>query len=345
MSSFSSNAILAKARSMYSKRLTDYDYEELLKKRNVNEVVSYLKSETAYSDVLTDIKENNVHRGQLEGLLNKEVFIRLNRLMRFASKKELAFYRLGITELEIHFILTKIRLLNSNYYSGYEINIPSYLTKYASFPLYGLITANDYDSLLSLLKGTKYYDVVLEYLPKDGEPIDTNLLELEFKHISYTEYIDTVKKLFKGKTRKDLLTMLYTSIELQNITKIYRLKKFFNATPEQIERVLFLEHSRIPRTMMQDFIHASSAEVLLKMLADSPYKLYVDDSEYVFIEYYTEKIKYYLAKRYMRFSTSSALVYMTYKIVLQIEVDNLKHIIEGLRYGESPSQINAMLIY
>ena len=47
----------------------------------------------------------------------------------------------------------------------------------------------------------------------------------------------------------------------------------------------------------------------------------------------------------MRFSTDSALVYMTYKIVYQVEIDNLKHIIEGLRYGEAPSQIEAMLIY
>ena len=34
-----------------------------------------------------------------------------------------------------------------------------------------------------------------------------------------------------------------------------------------------------------------------------------------------------------------------YKIVYQVEIDNLKHIIEGLRYGEAPSQIEAMLIY
>ena len=35
MSSFSSNAILAKARSMYSHRLTEQNYEELLKRRSI----------------------------------------------------------------------------------------------------------------------------------------------------------------------------------------------------------------------------------------------------------------------------------------------------------------------
>ena len=106
-----------------------------------------------------------------------------------------------------------------------------------------------------------------------------------------------------------------------------------------------MEHTRIPKSMMNEMIEAKDASEFLKKLAQSPYKLYIDDNEFVYIEYYTEKIKYNLAKRFMRFSTDSALVFMTYKIVYQIEIDNLKHIIEGLRYGESPNQIEAMLIY
>ena len=49
--SFSSNAILAKARSMYSHRLTEQNYEELLKRRSVNDLVSYLKSDTVYRNI------------------------------------------------------------------------------------------------------------------------------------------------------------------------------------------------------------------------------------------------------------------------------------------------------
>lgn len=345
MSSFSSNAILAKARSMYSHRLTEQNYEELLKRRSINDMVSYLKSETIYDGILSELKEVNIHRGQLESLLNKEVFLRLDRLMRYASKKELEFYRLAVTELEIQLILTKTRLIVSDMYTGYEIEIPEYLNKYSSFNLYGLLSVNDYDSLIVLMRGTKYYQTLLKYKPEDDKPLDSNMLELDFKHIYYQEYIDTVKRLFKGKKREDLLTMINTSIELQNITKIYRLKKYFNASPDQIRETLFLEHTRIPRRVMNDMIDAKDASEFLKKLAESPYKLYVDDSEFVYIEYYTEKIKYHLAKRFMRFSTDSALVFMTYKIVYQIEIDNLKHIIEGLRYGETPSQIETMLIY
>ena len=99
-----------------------------------------------------------------------------------------------------------------------------------------------------------------------------------------------------------------------------------------------MEYSRIPKSMMNELIEAKDASDFLKKLSQSPYKLYIDDHDFIYIEYYTEKIRYHLAKRFMRFSTDSALVFMTYKIVYQVEIDNLKHIIEGLRYGEAPSQ-------
>ena len=92
-------------------------------------------------------------------------------------------------------------------------------------------------------------------------------------------------------------------------------------------------------------IKAKDAEDMLKKLSSSSYKFYVDEKDFVYIEYYAEKIKYHLAKRYMRFSTDPSLVYMTYAIVHRIEINNLIHIIEGIRYGESAERIKAMLIY
>lgn len=345
MGSLSSNAILAKARSMYAKKLTENDYSELLKRRTVSDIVTYLKNETEYSNVLADIKENTIHRGQLEALLSNEFYARSSRLMRYASKSELEFYNLGVISGEIELLLNKIRTMNSELYNGYELNIPEYLARKASFNIYGLINANTYDDILVLVRSTRYYKPLLALKPKHNEKMDYNVLEIELKRVYFSTYVTTIKKLFKGKKQKDLLNVLYTMIELQNITKIYRLKKFFNATPEHIKETLYLEYSRMSKSVMEDLIATPDAETFLKKLSESHYKFYVDEKEYVYIEYYAERIKYNLAKRFMRFSTDAALVYMTYEIVLNIEIDNLKHIIEGIRYGESAESIKKMLIY
>lgn len=47
--SSAANAVLAKARAMYGKRLTAQNYTDLLACRTVNEAAAYLKAHTAYA--------------------------------------------------------------------------------------------------------------------------------------------------------------------------------------------------------------------------------------------------------------------------------------------------------
>lgn len=342
---FSSNAIAAKARAMYSRHITDVQYDELLKKRSVNDVLNYLKSETSYADALEDVKETNIHREELEALLDEESFARTAKLMHYVPKKDIKFYSLGVIRQEIRLILTKVSLLNSESQENYDMDLPAYLAKYASFNIYGLLNIDSYEALCSYLKKTIYYPVMIDHTPDEDEKVDINLLEFDLKRSYYHYFEKTIKSLFKGQKQKDMLTMLYTRVELENICKIYRLKRYFNASTDVIRACLVMEYSRMPAKIMDELIEAKDVKEFLKILSESPYKIYVDEKDFVYIEYYRSKIVYNLAKRYMRFSTDPALVYMTYVIVHEIEVENLKHVIEGLRYGESSDYIKAMLIY
>ena len=73
-SSKSANAVLAKARAKFGKRLTEKDYASLLSCGSVAEVVAYLKNNTYYSEVLKKINEREVHRGRLEQILKQKLF-------------------------------------------------------------------------------------------------------------------------------------------------------------------------------------------------------------------------------------------------------------------------------
>ena len=97
-------------------------------------------------------------------------------------------------------------------------------------------------------------------------------------------------------------------------------------------------HIRHPRENL------SIAENFLYMMKHENYSE-LDDKEFAYIEYYADSIQYNIAKRYMRFSNSAPLVYMTYSILQRIEIDNLKHIVEGIRYNQPVSKIENTLIY
>lgn len=339
MLTLASNAILAKARAMYASHLTTASYEELLKKDTLEDVFNYLKQNKNYEKLFSNYKD--VTKQQFESLLNEGMLQNLSKLNRYASKKELPFYKLALQKEEISLLVTKIRSLYYQYEQEDEYLTVRYLHQYSSFNLYNLIKVENKKQLLDVMKHTRYYKTLLKHI---DETIDFNMLEKDLGKDYYDALIECIKNTFKGKQQKEMLTMIYSEIELENIIKIYRIKKYFINSNIDIESLLYNEYSRIPSSLIKKMIEAKDIHEFLSLLESSPYHLFVDEKEYVYIEYYASKIKYNLAKRYMRYSTCNSLVYMTYKIILQIEIENLKHIVEGLEYRRK-DEVSSILIY
>ncbi len=63
------------------------------------------------------------------------------------------------------------------------------------------------------------------------------------------------------------------------------------------------------------------------------------------MEYYAERIKYNLARRFMYFSNSVAKVFAAFMLLRGIETENLTNIIESIRYQLAEADIKKMLIY
>lgn len=345
MLSLSTNAVAAKAKSMYGGRLTQEQYDELLKKRTVGEVASYLKAETPYKEALSDIRENTIHRGELEQLLRQAAFMRNQKLVRYVDGKNKEFYSFVVKEQEIQLLLQRIHALNSEVFEAFNTEIPYYLEKYASFNLRALMDAKDFETLLEVLAHSGYDTVLKPFKPQTtSQRIDYVSCERELYQYFYRFVFDTIATHFKGKTRKELNTIFESQVELVNIAKIYRYKKFFDIDSKMIYESLIKTHQRMSTHFLKRLSEASDDQELLKMLATSHYHMFVDDADYVFIEYYAQKVKYNLGKRYIRFSMSAPMVFTTFYMMQKIEVENLINIIEGVRYGVPSESIEKMLI-
>ena len=79
-------AMVAKARAMFGERLGAGDYEALLQKKNIADIVAFLKTDKLFEHTLEGVNEKAVHRGQLEVLLRLNVYDRLRKLLRYGSK-------------------------------------------------------------------------------------------------------------------------------------------------------------------------------------------------------------------------------------------------------------------
>ena len=68
LESLCSNVLVTKMKAINSKRLTPQDYNELLKKKYVSDIVTYLK-ETHFNAVLQGVDAGSIKCDELEGLL------------------------------------------------------------------------------------------------------------------------------------------------------------------------------------------------------------------------------------------------------------------------------------
>jgi len=345
MGNYTGNAIIAKAKSLYGHRLKTEDYEELLKFNSVSEIITYLKKNDKYSNTLTDVIEYSTHRGQLEELIKKSYFNNTVRIVKFVGTKDKKFYELDMIRREIEIILKSVRSVISGNIESSIRDLPLFFKQHASFDIGDLSSSLTMQDILKALQGTRYFEIIKPYNSEDPAYIKYS----EIEHALYVQYHDIVitriNQYYKGKTRRILMDIYQSKVEIENVIKIYRLKKFYNASKEEILQTLMTNNIRMSKKKLNDLINLTDANEILNVLSKSQFAEFKDKDDYVYIEYQAGKIKYNLAKRYMYFSNNPPIVYIVFLYLNDIERSNIFNIIEGVRYDIEKEDIKKMLIY
>ena len=339
--------IVSKAKSMHGKQLTAEDYNELLHKRSVSEIAGYLKNETQYRDALKDVRENNIHRGQLENMLRRDMFKQTMKLYRYAEAGQKDFYQLHMQQIEIELILQRIRVLISEEYEDAIAELPVFLKGYVSYDLMRLGNVHTFDELLSVLKKTMYYEVLVPFRVgkgKEGE-IAYTACETALNKKYYEHVFDVIDNVMKGKAKKEARELYSIDVELSNLTKIYRYKRYFQSREDVIRDSLIDVQEHISKKQIEEFLAEPTLKGFMDKLAKCWYHLEMDDDKRVYIEWYMDKFRYRIARKNIYYSQSAPVVYASYLYLQKLELENLVNIIEGIRYQVDSEDIAKMLIY
>lgn len=339
---YASNAITAKAHAMYGKRLTNDDYQHLLSMKSVGEIAVYLKNNTSYAKVLDTSAISTMHRTQLELLLRLHLFNQYEALTRYeeVSGKKMKSYFILSTDIEE--ILFAVRLLTSNDTPDDILFTSNFFSSHTHLDVEKFIEVKNINELLNLLKDTPYYTIVKPYLASDK----VLFLELEralYRYL-YSELGKTIEKQYKGKEQKELSQMIGMFLDMQIITSIYRMKTFFYTPSEEIQASLYTPLSTLSKKQIQQMIQAENTAEVMAVIETTSYGKMFKEKTFTHIEDVTHRILYENALHAFRYSTLPTVVMFAYFFIAQIELDNLIHIIEGVRYGINSGKIESILI-
>lgn len=343
--SMTAGGIIAKAKSMYANQLSKEEYEELMRRNTVAEIAGYLKKNTHFAEALKDVRENNIHRGQLENMLRRDMFAQAIRLYHYADATQKKYYQLYMQQLEVDLILSRIRVLISQNYEDAIAEFPVFLKAYTSFDMIRLGSVHTFHELLEVLKDTIYYETILPFRVGKNEEalIDYTSIETALEKQYYANTFRIIKMTLKGLEASTVRAFFIAKTQLENIAKVYRYKKFFNAREDVIRNALIVVPGDASNELMEILIAEKSAEGVLKRLKHTKYAIEVSPEGY--IEDATNRLIYDLAKRYFYQAQGGAVVFMSYLVLLSGELTNIINIIEGIRYQVNAEDIQKMLLY
>lgn len=337
-------AINAKARAIYGKRLTKEDYNNLVHKNGVSGVVAYLKTTERYRRLFANVNENQIHRGQVESLLAKYVFELYMKLCRFMSADKNSFCMYMIKELEIKQIISALMYIGAGSDDGYLLEMPAYLSGYLSFDLMKLSKAKNYTEVLDAVESTPYYKILKPLLigAKDGENLEECAVTLYSGFLQWA--FKAIDKDHKGTEAKMLKEMFLKQADLSNIMICYRKRSLFNESSEEIKKSLYNQHYRVTPQVIDDILSQQDAD---KKLTELLKRLYLKNVEFdpLDLETSIRRYNYAFYKKQLYFTSDGTMALYSLMGLCQMERSNLQKIIESARYDRSPEETEKLLVY
>lgn len=341
------NAILAKARAMYGRRLTAQNYQDLLGCRDLPEVLNYLKSRTPYGAVLQEMNSLLVRRAQIEAILRQNLLNQYASFCRYEMTIGHEFYRYFILYGEIQQILNRLHELHSKDKAIDIQTRPDFIVKHNRLNRHAIHQATDVQMLVLALAGTPYAKVIGEVASKPDFSLEANgILELEaaLERFFYGELAKIARKATSGKEQEEVLYMLGRQSDLKAIEDIYRLKSVLNADAELVERCICKNVTNITKKQWEYLINAETAKDVLQNLIHTPYAHELYGTEFTYVEDWIRKADYIWHRKQLRFSTYPSIVLFCYIFLAENELANVIHIIEAVRYGLPQDEISQVLL-
>lgn len=334
-------AIAAKAKAVYGSFLKKADYDNLIQRNSVSAIAAFLKGTPRYAPVLAEIDEHSIHRGQLENLLNEHVFRNYIRMRKFSPGKKDGILDFYIRKSETEQVIKAIASIAAKSESFY-LSLPPYIMDYLSFDPADAANCRNFKELAQVLEKNKFYKPLIPFLEAEKADINKCIIVANSCYLKWA--FSAIDRDFKGKRRELLKQFLLRKTDMDNILRCYRLKKFFDEDEERIKELMLPFHYRIKPVDIDNALkNQNPTDALISLLAERcvPKNIMIDED---FPELGTMKAHYEYFRHRLALTSDETEAVFSLLVLADNERRNLQKIIEGIRYGELPSEIEKLVI-
>ena len=328
-------SINTKLKAMYSNKLSIDEFSELIKQPDSERALLYLKS------IKEDFKSlpEDADRIEIETQLDKNLIKDIQKIERLLSDNSKYYLKIFLSKYEIRCIKSVFRKIYSRSILDEELDNVGIWTNSIFKEINGINNVTDFEEFLNLIKKTPYYKIFMPYIGKDIKDINIFQIENQLDII----YFKTMMKISIDKKNLVLKDNIGTKIDLENIVWIYRTKKYYHFSEEEIRKTIVDYFYKISKEDIIKLINSSDYNEFEKVLSNTVYKKLVTGNEKK-LEQMVSIYLYEKDKKIFRRNMFDVNFIYAYIDIVDAENNDITNIIEGIRFNLKREEILQKLV-
>lgn len=342
-----SKAMIPKARGMYAKRISNAQYEELMRKRTVPEVAALLKKHPYFKNSLATLSTREPHRAQVEELLTIDIFNKFEELVRYDFNDH-SFAQYFLVECAVRELMSVIHRLSIGQTGAYMSRLPHDWSSRMELDLSQIANVRTFAQLVESMRFTRYYKVLRKCYELDPNLQNYPLVEAELLRFSYAYTFELAHQCFSGQELASVENLFKYDAEIYNINVIMRIKTYFNKAfpPDAIRKLLMPYTYRMPKRVLNTMIDAKTpleVAAILSTVKQGKRSKGISSPEE--IDAIAGRALNEYARQLLHLTTSPSATLAAFMTLAKQERENVVNVVEGVRYGLPPEQIRKLLKY
>lgn len=262
-------ALAAKAKAMYGKRIRPADLTRITALRTVDEVLDDLRRQPGWAAAAASLPEGALlTRAVLEGALRDQIRKEGLRLAAFIPQRDRPLMEFPIVQAELERILAAYRRLRASMFKEVD-PLPTAYILHSKVDLEGLARCQDFGGLVDATRGSIYYPALSRLRGSSALP-EYGVVEALLWGEFYRHRLRLIRRQYDGDVGRVLERSVGSQVDMLNILHVLRLKQYFPQENDCLP-VLMPCYYKVKPEQIRAMCAAPTAEAVLELAAATPY--------------------------------------------------------------------------
>ena len=326
-------ALAAKARAMYGRRLRRGELIRVSRLDSVEQVLAQLGQLPAWAPAARSLAgEGLVTRERLEDALRAQVRREGLGLMAFLPQDDWALMDAPVRQAELERILAALRRLHASLYRETE-QLPLGYVSRARVDLEQLRRCTDFAGLVDAARGSIFYDALSRLRP--GQPLpDYGVTEALLWSVYYRHLLRLIARRYAGDARRLLEQTVGGQVDLLNLMHILRMKQYFPQEDNYLP-VLLPYHYKVGPEQIRAMCAAPDPQAVLELAEQTPYAAVFRRAAPEQLQSRYDGMLYRLSRRQLRMGKPSVYTAVAYLNLRELELRAVVSAVESVKYHQA----------